>query len=259
MWTQCQDKTLGTRGTLSTSWREILKSPLLCSKSLFFSCICSLIFFFTSTNCIYWMILFSFSSQFEPNLLPHVQLNFSNETLSVSQPSPLSKRLNFLYSQFCNRTKIASLAAQLVKNQPAMQETQVQSLGREDSLEKKMATHSGILAWRIPWTEEPGRLQFMVSQRVGHDLVTKLPPLYIIQMLPSLLFFNIQFSNTKHIDIIVQPITTIHLQKFPSSPTEALVPIKENGPSPIQAPGNHHYTLSLCIWLWQGPPVSGII
>ena len=127
-------------------------------------------FFFTSTNCIYWMILFSFSSQFEPNLLPHVQLNFSNKTRSVSQPSPLSKRLNFLYSQFCNRTKIASLAAQLVKNQPAMQETQVQSLGREDSLEKKMATHSGILVWRIPWTEEPGRLQFMVSQRVGHWL-----------------------------------------------------------------------------------------
>ena len=114
------------------------------------------------------MILFSFSSQFEPNLLPHVQLNFSNKTLSVSQPSPLSKRLNFLYSQFCNRTKIASLAAQLVKNQPAMQETQVQFLGREDSLEKKMATYSGILVWRIPWTEEPGRLQFMVSQRVGH-------------------------------------------------------------------------------------------
>ena len=52
----------------------------------------------------------------------------------------------------------ASLVAQTVKNSPAMQETQVQSLGREDPLEKKLATHSSILAWRIPWTEEIGRL-----------------------------------------------------------------------------------------------------
>ena len=63
----------------------------------------------------------------------------------------------------------ASLVAQLVKNLPAMQETQVQSLGREDPLEKGMVTHSSILAWRIPWTEEPGRLQSMRSQRVRHD------------------------------------------------------------------------------------------
>ena len=55
----------------------------------------------------------------------------------------------------------ASLIAQLVKNLPAMQETQVQFLGREDLLEKEIATHSSILAWRIPWTEEPGRLQPM--------------------------------------------------------------------------------------------------
>ena len=57
----------------------------------------------------------------------------------------------------------------MVKNLPAMQETRVQSLGREDPLEKEMATHSSILAWRIPWTEEPGGLQFMGSQRVKHD------------------------------------------------------------------------------------------
>ena len=63
----------------------------------------------------------------------------------------------------------ASLVAQLVKNLPAMQETQVQSLGREDPLEKGMVTHSSILAWRIPWTEEPGRLQSMRSQRVRRD------------------------------------------------------------------------------------------
>ena len=59
--------------------------------------------------------------------------------------------------------------AQTVKHLPAMQETQVQSLGREDPLEKEMATHSSTLAWRIPWTEEPGGLQSMESQRVRHD------------------------------------------------------------------------------------------
>ena len=55
----------------------------------------------------------------------------------------------------------ASLVAQSVNNPPAMQDTWVQSLGGEDPLEKDMATHSNILAWRIPWTEEPGKLQFM--------------------------------------------------------------------------------------------------
>ena len=54
-----------------------------------------------------------------------------------------------------------------------MQETQVQSLGQEDPLEKEMATHSSILAWETPWTEEPGGLQTMGSQRVGHNLATK--------------------------------------------------------------------------------------
>ena len=59
--------------------------------------------------------------------------------------------------------------AQTVKHLPIMWETQVQSLGREDLLEKEMATHSSILAWKIPWTEEPGRLPAMGSQRVGHN------------------------------------------------------------------------------------------
>ena len=64
----------------------------------------------------------------------------------------------------------ASLVAQMVKSLPAVQDTWVQSLGSEDPLEKGMATHSSILAWRIPWTEEPGGLQSMGSQRVRHDL-----------------------------------------------------------------------------------------
>ena len=59
--------------------------------------------------------------------------------------------------------------AQMVKNLSAMQKTQVLFLGREDPLEKEMATHSNILAWIIPWTEEPGRLWSMGSQRVGYD------------------------------------------------------------------------------------------
>ena len=63
----------------------------------------------------------------------------------------------------------ASLVAQMVKNLPAAQETWIQSLGWKDPLEKGMATHSSILAWRIPWTEEPGGLQSMGSQRIRHD------------------------------------------------------------------------------------------
>ena len=63
----------------------------------------------------------------------------------------------------------ASLVAQMVKNPPAVWETWVLSLVWEDLLEEGMSTHSSILAWRIPWTEEPGRLQSMGSQRVRHD------------------------------------------------------------------------------------------
>ena len=59
--------------------------------------------------------------------------------------------------------------AQTVKRLPTMQETRIQSLCWEDLLEKEMATHSSILAWKIPWTKEPGRLQSMGLQRVGHD------------------------------------------------------------------------------------------
>ena len=68
----------------------------------------------------------------------------------------------------------ASLVAQTVKCLPAMQETQVQFLGWEDSLEKEMAIHSSTLPWKIPWTEDPDRLQSMGSQRVGHDWATSL-------------------------------------------------------------------------------------
>ena len=66
-------------------------------------------------------------------------------------------------------SKLSTLVVQRLKHLPAMWETQVLSLGWEDPLEKEMATHTSILAWRIPWTEEPGGLQSTESQRVGHD------------------------------------------------------------------------------------------
>ena len=75
----------------------------------------------------------------------------------------------FFFKKLCNVMVGASLVAQPIKNLPAMQVTQVQSLSQADSLEKGMATHSSILAWRIPWTEELGRLQSVASQRIRHD------------------------------------------------------------------------------------------
>ena len=76
-------------------------------------------------------------------------------------------------SIYGNRPVQASLVAQMVKNLPAVQKTWLRSLGREDPLEEGMATHSSILAWRISWTEEPGGLPSMGSERVRHDCVTK--------------------------------------------------------------------------------------
>ena len=78
--------------------------------------------------------------------------------------------------------------AQLVKNLPAMQETQVQSLGPEDPLEKEMATHSSTLAWRIPWTEESDRLQSMGLQRIGHKLC-EIHILFSKSLFPTSLIF----------------------------------------------------------------------
>ena len=72
---------------------------------------------------------------------------------------------------FVNGGAWVSLVVEMVKNLPAMQKTWIQSLGQEDPLEKEMAAHSSILAWRIPWTEEPGGLQSTGSQRVGHHCV----------------------------------------------------------------------------------------
>ena len=72
-----------------------------------------------------------------------------------------------------------------------MQETEVPSLGQEDPLEKEMATHSGILAWEIPWTEEPGGLKSVGSQRIGRDLSTKLFPFNSVSWIPFCITKNI--------------------------------------------------------------------
>ena len=82
----------------------------------------------------------------------------------------LALTIRFTYTYYCWQ---ASLVAQPVKNMPAMWETWVWSLGREDPLEEGMAAHSSIPSWRIPQTEEPGGLQSMGSQRVRHDCMTK--------------------------------------------------------------------------------------
>ena len=86
----------------------------------------------------------------------------------------------FLFPWLC---QVLPLVAQRLKHLPPMQETRVRSLGWEDPLEKEMVTHSSILAWRIPWTEEPGRLQSTGSQRVGHDWATSLS---LFHFMPSL-------------------------------------------------------------------------
>ena len=85
---------------------------------------------------------------------------------SLTQYKPISILPNYIYKDLKGHTDdlVASLVAQTIKNPPAMQETQVQSLGQEDPLEEEMATHSTILAWRIPWTEEPGGLRSIGSQ-----------------------------------------------------------------------------------------------
>ena len=83
-------------------------------------------------------------------------------------PMVSSKRVFFFFNSFFPYFE-TSLVAQTLKCLSTMRETWVQSLGREDPLEKGMAIHSSTIAWKIPWTEEPGRLQSMGSQRVRHD------------------------------------------------------------------------------------------
>ena len=113
----------------------------------------------------------------ERRLLTHIQLKnpafpWGLKAFQSFYFSNLYLMLFPLSSMVGSRSR-ASLIAKSVKSLPAMQQTQVQFLGWEDPLEKEMATQSSILAWRIAWTEEPGRLQSMGVTRVTHDRVTK--------------------------------------------------------------------------------------
>ena len=93
----------------------------------------------------------------------------TSTTISTSMATVISSK-HLLGIWFDLGSVLAFLVAQTLKRLPAMWDTWwVQSLGRKDPLEKAMATHSGTLAWKIPWTEEPGRLQSIGLQRVGHD------------------------------------------------------------------------------------------
>ena len=91
-----------------------------------------------------------------------LQIDLGDSKTLIELQSPLYFVRTLLYDT-------TSLVAQMVRRLPTMQETRVQSLGQEYLLEKEMATHSSILAWKIAWMEEAGRLQSMGSQRVGHD------------------------------------------------------------------------------------------
>ena len=101
----------------------------------------------------------------------------------------------------------ASLVAQMVNHLPTMQETWLRSLGREDPLEKEMATHPSFHAWEIPWTNEPGGLQSMGLKRVGHDWATSfhLPSLNIWQLISAVVYFKLKtlkFNSTVKLNVI---------------------------------------------------------
>ena len=98
--------------------------------------------------------------------MPRIQEMLNKKLCSILPPFPGSFFLSF---SLALSLPWASLVAQMLKRLPATWETWVRSLGWEDLLEKETATHSSILAWKIPRTEEPGRLQSVGSQRVGHD------------------------------------------------------------------------------------------
>ena len=105
----------------------------------------------------------------------------------------------------------ASLVVQMVKNLPAMQETWVQSLSQEDPLEKDMATLSIILAWRIQWTEKPGRLQTMGSQRVRHDWATNTH--FSSVWRPGVHLLRGPVSLATHVDTILHHLILITMDK----------------------------------------------
>ena len=113
------------------------------------------------------------SSAFFMVQLSHTYMT-TGKTITLTIWTCVDKVMFLLFNTLSRFVCRASLVAQTVKHLPAMRETQVRFLGREDPLEKKMAIHSSTLAWKIPWTEEPDRLQSMGSRRIRHDWATSL-------------------------------------------------------------------------------------
>ena len=131
----------------------------------------------------------------------------------------------------------ASLGSQMVKNPPAMQETWLRPLGWQDPLEKGTATHSTILAWRIPWKEEPGRLQSMGSQRVEHDSVT----------------FTFSLSGDSQMSSFPEPPPVCTLSQFTPWPPQPL-PGRKRGISHthiFSRPGSSSRWSLLCLTFFQ--------
>ena len=116
-----------------------------------------------------------------------------------------------------------SLVAQTVKRLPTMQETWVWSLGREAPLEKEMATHSSTLAWRIPWTEEPCRLQSVGSQRVGHDWATSLPSTSFLPYKLCKYLEIIMYLSTGHLVLL---LVSIWAKEYALNPVKNLSEFK---------------------------------
>ena len=133
----------------------------------------------------------------------------------------------------------ASLVAQILKHLPVTWETQVWSLGQEDPLEKKMATHSSILAWRIWWREEPGRLQSMESQKVGQDWATSL---HFMQMSNSWIQ-NLQLTG----EVWESKISLKVINRCCRSVTKSSPTLSSHRLQPARLPV--HYLLSLLNWV----------
>ena len=171
-----------------------------------------------------WKVRFSkASSNLTLSILRH------NAFWSKSLPYQFQEQWHGYFSYLPQRTR-TSLVAQMVKHLSAMQETRVWALGWEDPLEKEMGVHSSILAWKIPWTAEPGRLPSMGSQRVGHDWATSLST----HQTPTYLrTFSLIVSSAWNLSL---PFSYSWLSFLPESPSKTHLLRKDCSVKPTPSP-----------------------